>query len=248
MKYLYHLTKPEYLDRILSEGLKPIVGDNSKLVGDMVPTSHMSERKYLPYWNLLLDRPGVLLKIDTSYLCEDRIQERNYHLYKEKIYDELIPKKAISVANGVNLSLGNLDVNSRQEFKLSVINSVSGICELISRLVLNSESEYFLENYKDVKICASTARRVISLIDFTEITPKKLQNELIRLVDDCGGSTFCDLDYINFDSDMRLYEYLQLKPYATEDTKWLYSWLVSNYYSILDTDTNTGDNTCDWIC
>lgn len=36
MKYLYHLTKPEYLDRILSEGLKPIVGDNSKLVGDMV--------------------------------------------------------------------------------------------------------------------------------------------------------------------------------------------------------------------
>lgn len=108
MKYLYHLTKPEYLDRILSEGLKPIVGDNSKLVGDMVPTSHMSERKYLPYWNLLLDRPGVLLKIDTSYLCEDRIQERNYHLYKEKIYDELIPQKAISVANGINLSLGNL--------------------------------------------------------------------------------------------------------------------------------------------
>lgn len=239
MKYLYHLTKPEYLDRILSEGLKPIVGDNSKLVGDMVPTSHMSERKYLPYWNLLLDRPGVLLKIDTSYLCEDRIQERNYHLYKEKIYDELIPKKAISVANGINLSLGNLDVNSRQEFKLSVINNVSKICELIARLVLNSESEYFLENYKEVKICASTARRVISLIDFTEITPKKLQNELIHLVDDCGVSTFCDLDYINFDSDMRLYEYLQLKPYATEDTKWLYSWLVSNYSSILDTDTNT---------
>lgn len=239
MKYLYHLTKPEYLDRILSEGLKPIVGDNSKLVGDMVPTSHMSERKYLPYWNLLLDRPGVLLKIDTSYLCEDRIQERNYHLYKEKIYDELIPQKAISVANGINLSLGNLDVNSRQEFKLSIVRSVSKICELIARLVLNSESEYFLENYKEVKICASTARRVISLIDFTEITPKKLQNELIHLVDDCGVSTFCDLDYINFDSDMRLYEYLQLKPYATEDTKWLYSWLVSNYSSILDTDTNT---------
>lgn len=248
MKYLYHLTRPEYLDRILSEGLKPIVGDNSKLVGDMVPTSHMSERKYLPYWNLLLDRPGVLLKIDTSYLCEDRIQERDYHLYKEKMYSRLIPKEAVSVVNGFDLSLENIDVARRQEFKLSVINSVSGICELISRLILNSESEYFLENYKDVKICASTARRVISLIDFTEITPKKLQNELIRLVDDCGVSTFCDLDYINFDSDMRLYEYLQLKPYATEDTKWLYNWLVSNYSSILDTDTNTGDNTCDWIC
>lgn len=248
MKYLYHLTRPEYLDRILSEGLKPIVGDNSKLVGDMVPTSHMSERKYLPYWNLLLDRPGVLLKIDTSYLCEDRIQERNYHLYKEKMYGELIPKEAVSVAKGFDLSLENIDVARRQDFKLSVINNVSRICELIARLVLNSESEYFLENYKDIKICASTTRRVISLIDFTEITPKKLQNELIRLVDDCGVSTFCDLDYINFDSDMRLYEYLQLKPYATEDTKWLYSWLVSNYSSILDTDTNTGDNTCDWIC
>lgn len=125
MKYLYHLTRPEYLDRILSEGLKPIVGDNSKLVGDMVPTSHMSERKYLPYWNLLLDRPGVLLKIDTSYLCEDRIQERDYHLYKEKMYSRLIPKEAVSVVNGFDLSLENIDVARRQEFKLSVINSVS---------------------------------------------------------------------------------------------------------------------------
>lgn len=239
MKYLYHLTKPEYLDRILSEGLKPIVGDNSKLVGDMMPTSHMSEKKYLPYWNLLLDRPGALLKIDTSYLYENEILERDYHLYREKMYSRLIPKEAVSVVNGIDLSLENIDVTRRQEFKLSVINNVSKICELIARLVLNSESEYFLENYKEVKICASTARRVISLIDFTEITPKKLQNELIHLVDDCGVSTFCDLDYINFDSDMRLYEYLQLKPYATEDTKWLYDWLVSNYSSILDTDTNT---------
>lgn len=37
MKYLYHLTKPEYLDHILAEGIKPIIGDNSKLVDDMVP-------------------------------------------------------------------------------------------------------------------------------------------------------------------------------------------------------------------
>lgn len=35
MRYLYHLTKPEYLDQILSEGLKPIIGDNSKLVDDI---------------------------------------------------------------------------------------------------------------------------------------------------------------------------------------------------------------------
>ena len=237
MKYLYHLTKPEYLDRILSEGLKPIVGDNSKLVGDMVPTSHMSERKYLPYWNLLLDRPGVLLKIDTSYLCEDRIQERNYHLYKEKIYDELIPKKAISVANGINLSLGNLDVSSRQEFKLSIVRSLIKICDLIARLASDPENEYYLEGYEDAKICASTTRRVLSLTDFTEITPKKLQKELVYLAENCGAYTLCDVDYLNFDSDMRLYEHLRLKPYATEDTKWLYSWLVSNYSSILDTDT-----------
>ncbi len=237
MKYLYHLTKPEYLDRILSEGLKPIVGDNSKLVGDMMPTSHMSEKKYLPYWNLLLDRPGVLLKIDTSYLCEDRIQERNYHLYKEKIYDKLIPKKAISVANGINLSLGNLDVNSRQEFKLSIMRSVSKICELIARLASYPENEYYLEGYEDAKICASTTKRILSLADFTEITPKKLQNELVYLAENCGAYTFCDVDYANFNGNARLYEHLRLKPYATEDTKWLYSWLVSNYSSILDTDT-----------
>ena len=237
MKYLYHLTKPEYLDQILSEGLKPIVGDNSKLVGDMVPTSHMSERKYLPYWNLLLDRPGVLLKIDTSYLYENEILERDYHLYKEKMYSRLIPKEAVSVVNGIDLSLENIDVARRQDFKLSVINNVSKICELIARLVLNSESEYFLENYKEVKICASTARRVISLTDYTEITPKKLQNELVYLAENCGAYTLCDVDYANFDGNARLYEHLHRKPYATEDTKWLYDWLVSNYSNILDTDT-----------
>ena len=106
MKYLYHLTKPEYLDRILAEGLKPIIGDNSKLVDDMVPACHMCEKKDLPYWNLLLDRPGALLKIDSSYLCEDKIQERNYHLYKEKIYDELIPKEAVRICIEKDLEKG----------------------------------------------------------------------------------------------------------------------------------------------
>lgn len=237
MKYLYHLTKPEYLDQILSEGLKPIIGDNSKFVGDMTPASHMSERKYLPYWNLLLDKPGVLLKIDTSYLCKDKLLERNYQLYKEKMYGELIPKEAVSVAKGINLSLGNLDVVSRQEFKLSIINGVNRICELIARLASDPENEYYLEGYEDAKLCATTSRKVLSLADYAEITPKKLKDELIFLAENCGAYTLCDVDYANFDGSMRLYEHLHRKPYATEDTKWLYDWLVSNYSSVLDTDT-----------
>lgn len=237
MKYLYHLTKPEYLDQILTEGLKPIIGNNSKLVGDIMPASHMTERKYLPYWNLLLDKPGVLLKIDTSYLCKDNLLERNYQNYKEKMYCELIPKEAVSVAKGINLSLGNLDVTSRQEFKLSIINGVSRICELIARLALDPENKYYLEGYEDAKTCASTSRRVLSLIDYTEITPKKLKDELIFLAENCGAYTLCDVDYANSDGSMRLYEHLCRKSYATEDTKWLYDWLVSNYSSVLDTDT-----------
>ena len=237
MKYLYHLTKPEYLDQILSEGLKPIIGDNSKLVGDLMPASHMSERKYLPYWNLLLDKPGVLLKIDTSYLCKDKLLERNYQLYKEKMYGDLIPKEAVSVANRINLSLGNLDVTSRQEFKLSIVRSISKICELIARLASDPENEYYLEGYEDAKTCASTSKRVLSLIDYTEITPKKLKDELIFLAENCGAYTLCDVDYANSDGSMRLYEHLHRKPYATEDTKWLYSWLMSNYSSVLDADT-----------
>lgn len=237
MKYLYHLTKPEYLDQILSEGLKPIIGDNSELVGDIMPASHMTERKYLPYWNLLLGKPGALLKIDTSYLCKDNFLERDYQNYKEKMYCELIPKEAVSVAKGVNLSLGNLDVVSRQKFKLSIINSISKICELIARLASDPENEYYLEGYEDAKTCASTSRRSLSLIDYTEITPKKLKDELIFLAENCGAYTLCDVDYANSDGSMRLYEHLQREPYATEDTRWLYDWLVSNYSNVLDTDT-----------
>ena len=99
------------------------------------------------------------------------------------------------------------------------------------------ENKYYLEGYEDAKLCASTTRRVLSLTDFTEITSKKLQSELIYLAENCGAYTLCDVDYANFNGDMRLYEHLRLKPYATEDTKWLYSWLMSNYSSILDTDT-----------
>ncbi len=237
MKYLYHLTKPEYLDQILSEGLKPIIGDNSKLVGDIMPASHMTERKYLPYWNLLLGKPGALLKIDTSYLCKDNLLERDYQNYKEKMYCELIPKEAVSVAKGINLSLENLDVTSRQEFKLLIVRSISKICELIARLASDPENEYYLEGYEDAKICASTSRRVLSLIDYTEITSKKLKDELIFLAENCGAYTLCDVDYANSDGSMRLYEHLKQKPYSTEDTRWLYDWLVSNYSSVLDTDT-----------
>lgn len=178
-----------------------------------------------------------MLKINTSYLYKSEILERDYHFYKEKMYSELIPKEAISVANGINLSLGNIDVTRRQEFKLSIINSASRICELIARLASDPKNEYYLEGYEDAKICATTTKRILSLADFTEITPKKLQNELVYLAENCGAYTLCDVDYANFDGNARLYEHLHRKPYATEDTKWLYSWLMSNYSSILDTDT-----------
>lgn len=102
MKYLYHLTRPEYLGQILTEGLKPMIGNNSKRVNEEKPMIYLTEKKYLPYWNILLGQPGILLRIDMSYVKVEKFHEWTYSFYKEYISDELIPKEAISIVKSPN--------------------------------------------------------------------------------------------------------------------------------------------------
>lgn len=242
MKYLYHLTRPEYLDQILTEGLKPMIGNNSKRVNEEKPMIYLTEKKYLPYWNILLGQPGILLRIDMSYVKVEKFHEWTYSFYKERRSNQLIPKEAISLVKSPNMGLGIIDVETRQEFKLSIVDSISKICELIARLALDPENEYHKFGYDDAVISAFINRRMLSVIDFTEITPKILKKHLIFLCEECGAYTICDVDYANSDDNdergkMRLYEHLNKVPYATKDTKWLYNWLISNYSQILDTDT-----------
>lgn len=242
MRYLYHLTRPEYLDQILTEGLKPMIGDNSKWVNEEKPMIYLTEKKCLPYWNILLGQPGILLRVNMSYVKMEKLSEWTYSFYKEYISDELITKEAISLVKSPNIGLGNIDVKARQEFKLSIVDGISKICEIIARLALDPENEYHKFRYDDAVASAFTNRRMLSVIDFTEITPKILKKHLIFLCEECGAYTICDVDYANSDDNnehgkMRLYEHLNKDPYATEDTKWLYNWLVSNYSQILNTDT-----------
>ena len=161
---------------------------------------------------------------------------------KEYVSDELIPKEAISIVKSPNIGLGNINVETRQEFKLSIVDDISKICELIARLALDPENEYHKFGYDDAVTSAFTNRQMLAVMDFSEITPEILKKHLIFLCEECGTYTICDVDYANSDDNdeygkMRLYEYLNKDPYATEDTKWLYNWLVSNYSQILDTDT-----------
>ena len=242
MRYLYHLTRPEYLDQILTEGLKPMIGNNSKRVNEEKPMIYLTEKKYLPYWNMLLGQPGILLRINMSYVKVEKCHEWTYSFYKEYVSDELIPKEAVSIVKSPNIGLGNIDVETRQEFKLSIVDDISKICELIARLALDPENEYHKFGYDDAVTSAFTNRQMLAVMDFSEITPEILKKHLIFLCEECGAYTICDVDYANSDNNdkrgkMRLYEHLNKAPYATEDTKWLYNWLISNYSQILDTDT-----------
>lgn len=182
MKYLYHLTRPEYLDQILTEGLKPMIGNNSKRVNEEKPMVYLTEKKYLPYWNILLGQPGVLLRIDMSYVKVEKSHEWTYSFYKERRSNQLIPKEAISLVKSPNMGLGIIDVETRQEFKLSIVDSISKICELIARLALDPENEYHKFGYDDAVTSAFINRRMLSVIDFTEITPKILKKHLIFFV------------------------------------------------------------------
>lgn len=57
---IYHITDKPTTAKILKEGLKPMIGPNSKLVDETEPAIYLCRRKDIYYWQILLQKFVIL--------------------------------------------------------------------------------------------------------------------------------------------------------------------------------------------
>ena len=90
MAKYYHLTTKDKVKNILKKGLKPSIGEKSKIAGETEPAIYLSDKDSIAYWAIILGY-DTILEVD----CEvDR--DFNYGLYKEYLSYNSIPPERIS--------------------------------------------------------------------------------------------------------------------------------------------------------
>lgn len=243
MKYYYHLTTQENAEKILQNGLQPMVGVNSQSVGDLEPKIYLTKRKYIPFWQKMIDNP-IVLKIDADGINPECAKDFSYGLYKEVIYDETIDKKYISSCD----KTFELSDKQMKEFCLAMIDTISNICVSFAIYISYKDDKELLAkyqnkeyiNYKKEYVMKSVPNfnKIIKNLDFSVLKSKDVRKHLKARGED-SAFTLCDsYNYKSFDAtNPRLWELLGTHDAATDDTKWLYNWLKSTYPKCLDVDT-----------
>lgn len=228
MKYYYHLTDKNSAKEILSQGLHPKIGKNSRVVGETEKAVYLASRGDVPFWKIILNQP-VILKIDRTYLNELELLQYCYGLYSEYKYNHSIPKEAISIAH---IST-KLTFEQMKKLCISYIDDASCICIAFAKYIayLHTKHDYAIANYEKVQNSIKAARPAYEQLDMTSVDTTELITHL-KALGEYGRYTLCDrYDYNNPDDDPnrpRLWEMLNKDGFATDETKWLYNWLKQN--------------------
>lgn len=238
MKYYYHLTDKDSAKKILSQGLHPKIGKNSRVVGETEKAVYLASRGDIPFWKIILNQP-VILKIDKTYINELELIQYYYGLYSEYKYNHNIPKEAISIAH-VSTKLTS---EQMKKLCISYIDDISYICITFAKYIsyLDTKHDYAITEYKKVQKSIKAAKPVCERLDITSIEPTELITHFKALAE-CGEHTLCDhYDYNNHDDNPnrpRLWEMLNKDSFATDETRWLYNWLKQNLSEpVLNTET-----------
>ena len=240
MRYLYHLTDTNTAKRILQEGLKPLIGERSRIVEEEEARIYLSDKKSIPYWKILLEK-NVLLRIDAEKLNPEKLDHYPYQEYEEWTYSEPIQPEWIHV------SRANTEISPEQykELCLSFLDSISQVCVQFARYVSyydDPELDWreYAENCKES--CMSSCKvlqHTLTKLDFSCLDNKKLQEHLKAAGD--GAYTLCDFYEFEWnDHPIRLWQLLGTHKLANSSTKWLYAWLRHTFPRKLRVNTGGG--------
>lgn len=189
----YHLTDEKTAKTILKEGLKPLLGENSKLCEEKEPAIYLCGRKDLPYWKILLDR-NIPICVRLTKEQEESLEPFNYSYYSEFLLKTAIPKEQ------VDLSQCQIETEkAMKDLCVSYIYTIGNVCSDIIR--------YYYTNSDDVNQCQylkcllKCTLQSLSRLNYTSLN----QSEIINTIKDSGEGAFAFTDRY-FTEDVRLYE------------------------------------------
>ena len=228
MSIYYHLTTEDNAKKILKEGLKPMIGDNSSLVEESKPAIYLSDFESIIYWKIILDR-NVILQVD----CDIEPKKCNYSLYNEYILHREIPAEKIQISTFCE---------SNSEYKSCMKKLCNDYLWIFSEFC--SDCAYYYsgmqavkreEFFKELLISSKSIVNTMYNLNYNYTDKKSIINEIKMQVEGIGY-TSCD---IYFNTGKRLYEMLIEYPEddLSENRKKIYDYIYKNLDGCLDIDT-----------
>lgn len=208
----YHLTQPEFLDAIMQDGLKPMLGDRAKSICDKKEKLCLCTEYSIDAWAIMLGT-NTVLKIQIP--DERNLKEVDQNqLSDEWDYNGVIPPENIIEQFTIHPKKSVLD-SLRKEY----IYGLSEFCEFCARyyteLAVKVSDVEYLEYLKDcIRIYGECLIPVIPRLKYPEMS-KEERKAILKSIGNSGEYTFCDDYYVHVEEGKpikRLYQMLTEYP------------------------------------
>lgn len=224
---LYHITDKPTAAKILKEGLKPMIGLNSKLVDETEPAIYLCRRKDIHYWQILLQK-FVILGINENAIKLDNNSNFKYTLYEEFIIKHEIPPHAIK-----RVYMSNNRTKQNYDLCIYYLRNLSRYCEVCARWydTPNPDKDWFDE----IKLDSKLLTKLLPNLDYSVISKTDIKSNLKEMGEN-GMYTLCDTFY---NENKRLYQKLIEYP-NDELTKYrqqIHNYITTNLKGCLNVNT-----------
>lgn len=212
MNYYYHLTQPEFIDSIRKEGLKPMLGERSKSIGDKKEKICLCSENSIDAWSIMLGTNTVIKIIVPD---EDKIKLVDItEISDEYNYDGVIPSEYIVDIFTVKPKKAVLD-----QLRYDYIWGLSEFCTYCARYYTeldseNADEEYLCELEDEIRITGELLIPVIPRLKYREMS-KEGRKDILKMIGNQGAYSFCDDYDVNVEegkSVKKLYQMLILYP------------------------------------
>lgn len=232
--YFYHLTKREKLKDILSKGLVPCVGENSRAVSEEESFIYLCKKKDIPFWKILVDS-DVLLRVDMDGISDFNEKESKYPYI---LYDEYLYNKVITPDRIKECSMECKTENAMKALCLNFLYSISYISTTCARYygdIQEYDEESRQRLFESLKWQLDNFSVISKRLDYSILSKDIIKKKIKEMGEAC---MFVFTDTYN-QTDKRLYEQMILFP---EDElmgkrREVYDFLIENLDGCLTVNT-----------
>lgn len=209
MRTLYHVTRKERINKIMKEGLKPQIGENSALCFEQEPLVYLCDRKSAVYWAIMLDADAVVrVRYD---FAEGELEEYQHSSTKECITSIAIPPECLKKEYGIITEKTHRE--AMRKLCEDYIYGLSHICTQYARYYTDDRNCPYMDKGLHDYLASTTIAtiKIMENLDYDIMPPAEIRS-LLREIGENGGYTYDD-KYL--DTGYRLYQ--MLKRYPSDD-------------------------------
>mgnify|MGYP004644482509 CR=1 FL=1 len=196
----FHLANADNVGKILSQGLIPQKGQNSRIFEEPEDCVYLCDLRSIPYWDILLgykNPVALIIRINTDNQLSSH--EWKYERYKEFTTNSIIDPSCISVIDDFNSAWTNCFATNYQAIRNDVMQTLC--IDYLEDISFACLSFIHLEEIGGTASDANSVIRrfrklltVLNRLDWNCLPQERYEKELLAL-GDSGAYTFVDNFY-----------------------------------------------------